>query len=57
MHLIMVFLIKIGRKLLLSLKYVHIINIFFLNKKKYDEILSFLTKVGNMGFGKMESAI
>ena len=35
-------------KLLLSIKYVHIINIFFLNKKLYDEILSFLTKVVNL---------
>ena len=30
-----------------------IINIFFLNEKLFDEILSFLTKVGNMGFGNL----
>ena len=32
-------------------------SIFFLNKKYYYETLSFLTKVGNMGFGKIDSAI
>ena len=57
MHLIMVFLIKIARKITAFNKICTHHQYFFLNKKYYDEILSFLTKVGNMGFGKMESAI
>ena len=57
MHLIMVFLIKIARKITAFNKIYTHHQYFFLNKKQYDEILSFLAKVSNMGFGKMESAI
>ena len=57
MHLIMVFLIKIARKITAFNKICTHHQYFFLNKKWYYEILSFLTKVGNTWFVKMDSAI
>jgi hypothetical protein len=49
----MVFLIKIARKITAFNKIFTHHQYFFLNKKLYYETLSFLTKVGNMGFGNL----